>query len=510
MMDGAVDGIRDGIVRDMTVSAKYAADGRMKGAVALLNGPRPDLVGGVPAAFATVPRDAVQAVISRSYKGKVFSDRIWDLRKFSQNAVQDTVAKGILQGKSAYEMSKELEAFLLMSQDEAKAFARVWAEKHTDEWKAAWKTRGRLKYNTRRLARTEINNAYREGAVQSAKRAPWVKGVKWNLSGSHVKPDICDDWATGGDGNGVYAPGDAPIDHANGLCFLTDELVSDEELAQISREQIGVVEEEAVEVAERTAEDVRKDVLALQAETKAEALREYRESQRIMKEALKAEKAGNKVLGQELRDDALVHYNRRRQLTANLHDETRKLLYVDDAGFNIEVHAGAATDEIVATVQSGVDEFSKLVDKSIIKTDIYGDPKPIRLRGIAEGERAFARGSTINIAADDEVHTVVHELGHWLEDNNNAVRNAANKFLNSRTVGEKAAEIGPGYGVTEFAKKDKFLTPYMGRIYEGGRQGAPTEIVSMGLQHFTKSTAILAEEDPGYFNFIYNLLRGKF
>ena len=76
-------------------------------------------------------------------------------------------------------------------------------------------------------------------------------------------------------------------------------------------------------------------------------------------------------------------------------------------------------------------------------------------------------------------------------------------------MGEKAKEIGPGYGVVEFAKKDDFITPYMGKIYEAGRPGAPTEIVSMGLQHYTKSTAILAKEDPEYFDFIYNLLRGR-
>ena len=65
----------------------------------------------------------------------------------------------------------------------------------------------------------------------SAERAPWVDGVKWNLSASHPKPDICDDWATqdsDGLGAGCYLPRNAPVDHPNGLCFLTDVLAPPE------------------------------------------------------------------------------------------------------------------------------------------------------------------------------------------------------------------------------------------------------------------------------------------
>lgn len=239
LVDEGIDRVRDSIVRDMTLSAQYSIDGRIRGSVAMLTPLRPDLAGQVPAAFSTVPRNAVNALLSRTFKdGKTFSNRIWDLRKYSHNVISETVARGIIEGKSAYEMSKELEAFLMMSQDEAAAFARVWAEKHTPEWKTAWKTRSRLKYNAQRLARTEINNAFREGAVQSAKTVPWVRGVKWNLSASHPKPDICDTWSTqdaDGLGSGVYLPDNTPMDHPSGLCWLTDELVGKSELMDIVR-----------------------------------------------------------------------------------------------------------------------------------------------------------------------------------------------------------------------------------------------------------------------------------
>ena len=70
----------------------------------------------------------------------------------------------------------------------------------------------------------------------SAEKADWIKGVKWSLSGSHPKIDICDTWASQdlyGMGPGVYPPRDAPIDHPNGLCHTLDVLVSRAELVEI-------------------------------------------------------------------------------------------------------------------------------------------------------------------------------------------------------------------------------------------------------------------------------------
>lgn len=241
IINNTVDDIRDSIIKDMTLSVEISNNGRKRGAMAYLHDLRPDLANRVPASFATVPNDAIKAILARTFDdGLTFSDRIWKLRQYSNNVISKTIARGLAEGKSVWDIQKELEAFLLMTADEERAFARVWAEKHTPEWKADWKTRKRLKYNVERLARTEMNNAFRESAIQSAKRAPWVRGLKWNLSASHPKPDICDDWASAdnGMGPGVYAPNDVPQEHPNGFCYLTDELVSEAELQDILVSQI--------------------------------------------------------------------------------------------------------------------------------------------------------------------------------------------------------------------------------------------------------------------------------
>lgn len=81
-----------------------------------------------------------------------------------------------------------------------------------------------------RLSRTEINNAFHEQQKRAGDK-PWVEGVKWNLSGSHPRPDTCNDYAnqSNGLGRGVFKTGDVPDKpHPQCLCYLTYETLSPE------------------------------------------------------------------------------------------------------------------------------------------------------------------------------------------------------------------------------------------------------------------------------------------
>jgi hypothetical protein len=81
-------------------------------------------------------------------------------------------------------------------------------------------TPGGASYAAMRLARTEINNAFHERQLNGAKR-PGVKAVKWNLSGSHRVPDLCNVYADHG-GNGQWSPDKVPDKpHPQCFCFLT-------------------------------------------------------------------------------------------------------------------------------------------------------------------------------------------------------------------------------------------------------------------------------------------------
>jgi hypothetical protein len=95
-------------------------------------------------------------------------------------------------------------------------------------------TPGGASYAALRLGRTELNNAFHTNSIKQAQAMPWVEGVKWNLSGSHPRPDECNEYAEdthyrGGDG-GVFLPQDVPPKpHPNCLCFTTTETQSDED-----------------------------------------------------------------------------------------------------------------------------------------------------------------------------------------------------------------------------------------------------------------------------------------
>lgn len=84
--------------------------------------------------------------------------------------------------------------------------------------------RGGMHYAAMRLARTELNNAFHAQQVLSAQKNPMIERVRWNLSGSHPRPDECNDFAEHG-GDGLWRPEEVPgKPHPHCLCYMTDEL----------------------------------------------------------------------------------------------------------------------------------------------------------------------------------------------------------------------------------------------------------------------------------------------
>jgi len=112
-------------------------------------------------------------------------------------------------------------------------------------------------------------------------------------------------------------------------------------------------------------------------------------------------------------------------------------------------------------------------------------------------------GTEIELSRKSTIRTIVHELGHFLENQDITVKYRAIQFLESRTPGNVAQSLrsltgNRGYRSDEVAKVDKFLSPYMGKIYNSGS----TEIISMGLEYLYAEPVRLATQDPGYFDFV--------
>lgn len=141
---------------------------------------------GIEAAYARIPR--------------ALSEAVYRNQAVSRGIIDDLIKRGLSQGLSAKELARDVYRYVSPT------------------------TPGGASYAAMRLARTEINNAFHQQQIAVA-NAPGVQGVKWNLSGSHPKPDICNDYADGdhaGLGRGVYRVGDVPgKPHPHCFCYLT-------------------------------------------------------------------------------------------------------------------------------------------------------------------------------------------------------------------------------------------------------------------------------------------------
>jgi len=210
---------RKGIVEGMFGTAHGVADGYSKATRKLMKdaGYSADL----DKQFGTIPIESVGVVMSRVWDdGFSFSDRLWKMNSTSKAGVNQILASGIARGQSAVNMSKQLKQYL---RDPSVHPGVSW----TTGVKKSVTGRGTIHHNALRLARTEINNTYRETMARANARSPVTNGLKWNISASHPRQDVCDLWAFGdsfGMGEGVFPAQGIPIDHPHGLCFITDVL----------------------------------------------------------------------------------------------------------------------------------------------------------------------------------------------------------------------------------------------------------------------------------------------
>jgi len=127
------------------------------------------------------------------------AERIYRNEVWMNGRLEDKINSALLRGLPAREFAAE---------------ARDWFSPSTP---------GGIRYAAMRLARTEINNAYHATSIHNAHEKPWINQMKWHLSRSHPKPDLCDRFAKGGrDGDGVYDVRDVPRKpHPHCFCFVT-------------------------------------------------------------------------------------------------------------------------------------------------------------------------------------------------------------------------------------------------------------------------------------------------
>lgn len=165
------------------------------------------------AAVAFNAQNSVDNLLAKAENGISLSDKVYKAKALSDGWVDREIKRGLALQMSAKQISDRVRRFISPS------------------------TAGGVSYAANRLARTEINNAFHRAQINRAENDPWTTGMKWHLSGSHPKPDECNEYAEQvhekGMEAGVFLPENVPgKPHPNCLCYLTSVSVSEEEFMQ--------------------------------------------------------------------------------------------------------------------------------------------------------------------------------------------------------------------------------------------------------------------------------------
>ena len=165
--------------------------------------------------FAGINERATLALLSRTGKdGLKLSDRVWRVSERYRNAAKRVIEDGVARGLDARKLGREVEKYLE---------PRVWTAQKLD-------TRRRLgvpkdvSYEGMRLARTEMNNAFHEGAIAANKATPSYLGIYWRLSNAHVLDDVCNDYAAH-NGKGFWPKGQEPA-RPHPQCLVAGAVIS--------------------------------------------------------------------------------------------------------------------------------------------------------------------------------------------------------------------------------------------------------------------------------------------
>lgn len=158
---------------------------------------------------------AYRAFNARRNRDLNLSKNLWSQAEDYKTALEETISLGIQKGTSAVTLSKKISQYL---QD----FDKI-RDDYTEKFGKASRVKN-CEYRSMRLARSEINMAYRTAEQERWKRMDFILGYEIKLSKAHKHEDICDCLA-----------GQYPKDfkwtgwHPNDMCHAVPIIMSDEE-----------------------------------------------------------------------------------------------------------------------------------------------------------------------------------------------------------------------------------------------------------------------------------------
>jgi hypothetical protein len=162
------------------------------------------------AAYEQQAKAGIDAILAKAKNGIPLSRSVYKAQALATGLVDRKVSQGLLLGNNAKTIAKSVKDLILPT------------------------TAGGVSYAAHRLARTEINHAYQTSQAARYETEPWTKAMRWNLSKSHPKPDVCNvnAEALGPQGPGTYAFGSKPDSHPNCMCYQTAVQVSPDDFVE--------------------------------------------------------------------------------------------------------------------------------------------------------------------------------------------------------------------------------------------------------------------------------------
>lgn len=183
-------------------------------------------------AFNYVPSQIVENIYTGNVyqNGWTLSKALWSAEQQNRGRIDTIISKGTAQGKSAYEVAKDLEKFvkpeakkesrkILFQKYKRDAYGRVMRDSNGKPIINTLSKKdtfyfGSVDYNAQRLARTLISHAYQQSFRQVNEHDPFVKAYVWHSAGLHGRTcDICLER----DGK-LFKKDELPEDHPNGMC----------------------------------------------------------------------------------------------------------------------------------------------------------------------------------------------------------------------------------------------------------------------------------------------------
>lgn len=485
-----------------------------------------------PNAANAVAADALRFV--RNFvaeNGLQLSDRIWRLDRQAKDYVVNAIENAVIQGYGATQAARE---FLTRGEpvplDVQNKVNMANGKKIGKEIITQLTASGSPMDNAMRLFRTEINRAHGEAYIESALSHPDAAGIRYKLSPSHPRPDICDLHSTAnlyGLGPGVYPTREKcpwPA-HPNILSYVEivfkDEVSEQdkagketplEALARLSpAQQIGALGKNKYELFLQGG--LKEGMIKSQWRSVKRRIdipiKEVKPVAPVKKPSPEKPKAksllqlddyilAGKVIADDLLDKAkLAQGYDAETFVKSLYDQLKSERSLSTPA-KVET-SGIGADYVRAASQVFPDDWTKLADKYgplYVKystsrggqISVSKDWAGIRYQGYLGFSGVFKGGD--GFIRTGSFSTSVHEYAHRLQHAIPGLDDIFQELHGRRTDGDplkKLRNLYPGYnyGRDEVAREDKYRSKYQGKVYSGhpylGKYGA-LEVMTMAFE----------------------------